>query len=323
MQKNRSHIIIFEITFYIIYLITLVIKGIPFFYFCNEIILSNIGNSPKSFFSYQVLLQILSYFLLLISPFLSIYFISKRLYKFPELLISAICNGIIALIYFYIYVYYIIHSSWFRPDIFDVIILNPFSNLINHISNNPSILTLFRFTGGLFIYAAFFSIVHLLPLAFFYNSYKKNKQQKFFKVTISIFSTFVISHLLIDQTFEFSNNLLSNGIVISCKESYLTYLLIIIALIATTIGYFSYLAPLISLIIFMPFLNDEQIENKAKLIGLNLCYLLFIFCFNIGLGQTTEIHFYKIPKAFPGEILKSNDELEKQNDYNDIEEDFR
>jgi hypothetical protein len=90
-------------------------------------------------------------------------------------------------------------------------------------------------------------------------------------------------------------------------------------LVSLIIGflYFKYIAEYISLLFFMFFLKDEQID-KPLLIRLNLAYILFVLVLNVVLANYTNLNFNKIPKAFPNERIKSEDELEYQDWKNDL-----
>ncbi|TBH70694.1 hypothetical protein [Aquirufa antheringensis] len=85
------------------------------------------------------------------------------------------------------------------------------------------------------------------------------------------------------------------------------------------------LTALIPLIIFTPFIKDYS-GDTFKLNMLFVGYMIFVFSVNIAISRYTEIEFSKIPKAFPGEVLKSEDELywqEWEADQQELYEDYR
>jgi hypothetical protein len=146
--------------------------------------------------------------------------------------------------------------------------------------------------------------------------YKEISQHKYFRVSISLFITSVISILLVENTFEFSNNIILDIININFENIYALFLLPIV-LIGMVIWYFTIISPLITL---KPIFN--KLYYKVGLVKLNLLYLLLIFLLNICLGRLTNLHFSKIPTAYPGEILKSFEELERQEENNNMQDDY-
>lgn len=305
-----------EVILYLLCLVLISIWGVPYFYSCNEYFSQFIIEHPKSVFSIQVFLLALINLLVLIAPFCFIFFVTVRLLEFPDLLATAFCYAAIAIIYLYVFIYIQIHSFWYDPDIFDVII-NPVIKLGASVSSNNLISGIVK----LIVLVILNFAIYILPLGFLIALFDKIKHHKYFKVAVSIFFFTVISQLIIEYTYEFSNNLVNEGISFDFQKDYFLTTVALIGLMVLGYCYFYYLAPIVSLLMFMPFLKNKM-GDKELLTKLNVYYLIFIFVLNVGVGQFTTLNFPRIPEPFPGEVLKSMEELEYQDEMNDANDDY-
>jgi hypothetical protein len=314
-----------EVIFYIILLVLISIWGIPYLYLCKNYASQFIVENPNTFFSFKISIITILYLVLLSAPFLSIFIVTRRLLKFPDLLETSVAYVLISLIYLYLYINIQVHKYWFSPDIIDVLFNDPLSKLGDSISNNFIILIVLKLIGLIIIFY-FFVIFYFGPFAFLFLVYKKISHHKYFNVSVSLFILSVISYLLVELTCESSNNLITNGITFDFNKSYLVDIYILVILIITLTIYFYFISPLLSYLMCVLLMKDvDYLSDKLrflKIFKLNVFYILFIFSLNISLGKMTTLNFSKIPTAYPGEILKSDEELEMQEYMNDLQDDY-
>ena len=310
-----------EVLIYLVLLISLIFEGVPYLYSCKEYTSQLIIENPNSIFSFKIFLQLILNLFILILPSFIIVFVTIRILNFPDLLLSAICYTVIALIYLYSFIDTQVHSYWYSPNIMDVLI-NPISNVGEKISNDSMVISFLKLIGDIIKFIVFY----VPPIAFLFLIYKKIRHYKYFEVAVSLFFLGVISYILVYITFEYSNSLITNGIAFDFNKSYLVDLYILVILIIILTIYFYFIAPLLSYLMCMLLLKDDDyLSDKLRFlepIKLNIFYLLFIFTLNISLGKLTKLHFPKIPTAYPGEILKSDEELERQEENNNMQDDY-
>jgi hypothetical protein len=303
---------VWEVLLYLIIVLMISIYGVDYLYLGTDLFkYLNNDTNLNQVFSFIVFANCLLQLFHLSLPFFVLLFITIRIQTHGDLLLTSICNGFIALIYIYINTYASVHSYWYNPDIYDVL-LEPLNKTCENVSSIKIVSRLFE---GVFE-LTFFIIFRVFPFVFVYLLFKKMTKQRYFYFSSAIFSFVLITHLLIEKTFDLSVDIINGR---NLDSSLIVLLILIIG------GMVWGVSNLIPLIIFTPFIEDYT-ENKTIMNVLFVSYLVFIFSANIVISRFTDIKFPNIPKAFPGEVLKSEDELywqEWEADQQELYEDYR